>query len=335
MDFDRALAFWGEHLIMVAIWLTLTLSLSLINGFCGLLSLGHHGLWAVGAYAAAATVVYLPDVVGSPWIAFALSFPIAMLAAAFFGFLIGLPCLRLKGDYLAIATLGFGEIVRNVVQNSKPLGQSLGMSFPNLVRNAVPERRYHYYIYLAATWAVAALTLLVLRNLMTSSHGRAIKAIRDDERAAELLGVNLTRYKLLVFVIGAAFAGLAGALFANYNAQVTPDHFTFNIGVLMVVMVVLGGMGSFTGTILATLLLYFAPVALMLWLPDTKIPVFWDPTEGGVVYRGVKELWQVLFSAILILVVLIRPQGMMGSHELSWLWRRKHAAADSANGSQA
>lgn len=321
-DYDKLIAFWGHHIIMVSVWLTLTLSLNLINGFCGLFSLGHQGFWAVGAYAAAVTTVHLP---GGGWTAFLLSFPIAMLAAALFGILVGLPCLRLKGDYLAIATLGFSEILRNLIQNSEKLGQSLGMSFPNLVRVSVSERQHFYFIYIALALAIVTATLLMLRNLIHSAHGRAIQAIRDDDRVAEILGVNLTRYKVLVFVTGAAFAGLAGALFANYNAQVTPDDFSFNAGVLMVVMVVLGGMGSFTGTVAATVLLYFTPILLSLWLPVTKIPVFYDPTQGGVVYRELKELWQVVFSLLLIVVVLVRPQGIMGGREWRWPWRKSAA----------
>src|SRR4051812_14003920 len=143
---------------MVSIWLTLTLSLNLINGFCGLFSLGHQGFWAVGAYAAAVTVVYLP--VGG-WTALLLSFPIAMAAAAFFGFLVGVPCLRLKGDYLAIATLGFSQILINLIQNSEKLGQSLGMSFPNIVRISVSERRHFYFIYMAMAVLIVVVTLFV------------------------------------------------------------------------------------------------------------------------------------------------------------------------------
>jgi len=321
---DQTIAFWGHHFIMVAIWLTLTLSLNLINGFCGLFSLGHQGFWAVGAYAAAATVLYLPGSLGgSEFAAFLLSFPLAMLAAALFGLLVGLPCLRLRGDYLAIATLGFSEILRNLIQNSEALGQSLGMSITNVIRKSVEDRKHFYLLYLVVAWAIVALTFVVLRNLMRSSHGRAIMAIRDDDRVAELLGVNLTRYKVMVFVIGASFAGLAGALFANYNALVTPEDFSFNQGVLIVVMVVLGGMGSFSGTALATILLYFAPVLLSLWLPSTKLPVFYDPTQGGVVYRDLKELWQVLFSVLLIVVVLVRPQGIMGGSGWRMPWEKK------------
>lgn len=324
---DQFIAFWGHHCIMVAIWLTLTLSLNLINGFCGLFSLGHQGFWAVGAYAAASAVLYLPAYLGgSEFAAFLLSFPLAMLAAALFGLLVGLPCLRLRGDYLAIATLGFSEILRNIIQNSEALGQSLGMSIPNVIRKSVEDRKHFYLLYLIVAWAIVVLTFVVLRNLMRSAHGRAIMAIRDDDRVAELLGVNLTRYKVMVFVIGASFAGLAGALFANYNALVTPEDFSFNQGVLIVVMVVLGGMGSFSGTALATILLYFAPVCLSLWLPSTKLPVFYDPTQGGVVYRDLKELWQVLFSVLLIVVVLVRPQGIMGGTGLRMPWSKKKTA---------
>ena len=310
MHFEQAVAFWGHHLIMVGIWLTLTLSLNLINGYCGLFSLGHQGFWAAGAYAAAATVIYLPHGDGPNWLGFVLSFGMGALVAALFGLLVGLPCLRLKGDYLAIATLGFSEILRNVVQNSRPLGLSLGLSVPNLIRNAVGKVP-NYGIYLVASWGLAAVTTLVLRNVVRSSHGRAIQAIRDDERAAELLGVNLTYYKVLVFTAGAGFAGLAGALFANYNSFVTLEDFNFNAGVLMVVMVVLGGMGDLLGTFLATITLYFIPVLLALWLPATRVPVFYDPTQGGVVYSEIKNLWQVLFSLLLIVVVLVRPQGVL------------------------
>lgn len=326
MDFDRLISFWGHHCVMLAIWVTLTVSLNLINGFCGLFSLGHQGFWAIGAYAAGATLVYLPPEYGGSWLGFVLSFAAGISAAAAFGFLVGLPCLRLKGDYLAIATLGFSEILRNLIQNSKTLGQSLGLSVPNVMRLHIPDRRGFYIAYLILAWSVALGTLLILRNLIHSAHGRAIQAIRDDERAAELVGVNLTYYKMLVFILGAGLAGLAGALFANYNAFVTPDDFNFNAGVLMVVMVVLGGMGSFSGTILATTILYFLPVLLALYLPNTKVPVFWDPTQGGVVYREVKELWQALFSLLLIIVVLLRPQGIMGG----WRFGKKRTPISGA-----
>src|SRR3954470_4677500 len=149
MDIDRIMSFWGHHLIMVGIWLTLTLSLNLINGFCGLFSLGHQGFWAVGAYASAATTLYLAHFIPADvaagivahyeptWFSFFLSFPVGVFVAALFGVIVGLPCLRLRGDYLAIATLGFSEILRNLIQNSETLGQSMGLSYPNVVRLSV------------------------------------------------------------------------------------------------------------------------------------------------------------------------------------------------------
>ena len=328
MDIDKFAALWVHHFIIAGIWLILTLSLNLINGFCGLFSLGHQGFWAVGAYSAALLVNTLLGYGCPELLAFALSIPFAMFVAALFGLLVGLPCLRLRGDYLAIATLGFSEILRNIVLNSKMLGESLGLSVPNIIRKSVEDRRNAYFIFFAIVLAAIALTVFTLRNLIRSSHGRAIMAIRDDDRVAELLGVNLTRYKVMVFVIGAAFAGLAGGLFANYNTQVAPDDFSFNIGVLMVVMVVLGGMGSLLGTVLATLLLYFIPVVLQIALPaDFQVPVFYDPTQGGVVYRDLKGLWQVFFSVLLIVVVLVRPQGIMGQGSWRWPWARNKTEA--------
>ncbi|HLX61080.1 MAG TPA: branched-chain amino acid ABC transporter permease [Planctomycetota bacterium] len=322
---EHAFAFWGEHLIIAAIWLMLSLSLNLINGCCGLFSLGHQGFWMIGAYAAAATVKYLPPGGDQNWLGFILSFPIAVVAAAAFGLLVGIPCLRLSGDYLAIATLAFSEILRNLVENSEPLGKSLGLSPPNVIRNAT-TKNWNYAIYLVLAWAGAALTMLVLRNLMRSSHGRAIQAIRDDERAAELLGVNLTFYKVFVFVTGAAFAGLAGALFANFNAFVSIGHFSFNQGVMLVVMVVLGGMGDMGGTTAATIVLYFVGNVFLKWLPSINVPVFYDPTQGGVVWTEIRNLWQVFFSVLLIVVVLVRPEGLLKGIDLTALFKRRAPA---------
>jgi branched-chain amino acid transport system permease protein len=324
---EHAFAFWGEHLIIVAIWLVLTLSLNLINGYCGLFSLGHQGFWAAGAYAAAATVTYMPSGGDHNWLGFFLSFPIAIFVAAAFGLLVGLPCLRLKGDYLAIATLGFSQILRNLIENSEWLKKSAGLSLPNVIRTAT-TKNWNYGIYLVLSWSAVALTVWILRNLIRSSHGRAIQAIRDDERAAELLGVNLTHYKVLVFVTGAALAGLAGALFANFNAFVSTGHFDFNRGVEMVVMVVLGGMGNMRGTIAATVVLYFTGNVFLKWLPAVNVPVFWDPAQGGVVYRDIKDLWQIFYSLLLIVVVLARPQGLLyRDHTLAQSKRMTKGAA--------
>ncbi len=331
MDFDRNLFFWGHHAVLIGVWISLALSLNLINGFTGLFSLGHQGFWGVGAYAAAYLVTVLPQSINAGdagLFLFLLSFPAGMVAAALFGLAVGVPCLRMKGDYLAIATLGFGEIFRNVMINTPWLGQAQGLPLPNIIRSLAMEmlgerqaaRRAEMIFYIILAWGCALLTLLILRNLMRSAHGRAITAIRDDETAAELLGVNLTRYKVLVFVLGAALAGLAGVVYAHYQRYVSPNQFGFMQGVVFLVIVVMGGMGSFTGTVIAGILIYAIPVLLSFAPDDWMIPIFYDPTQGGdgVVRKSLKELWQVFFAIMLIVVVLIRPQGIMGNREFSF-----------------
>ncbi|GMV82981.1 MAG: branched-chain amino acid ABC transporter permease [Planctomycetota bacterium] len=338
MDFDRLLFFWGHHFVLLGVTVSLALSLNLINGFCGLFSLGHQGFWGVGAYMTAVLLTVLPSGEAGLFL-FALSFPLSMFSAALCGLFVGVPCLRLRGDYLAIATLGFGEILRNVAINSSFLGTSQGLSVPNVIRttleqtfglNRMDARRGEMIFYMLLSAGVAAFTLLILRNLMRSAHGRAITAIRDDETAAELLGVNLTRYKVLVFVLGAALAGLAGAVYANYQRYVSPNQFGFMQGVTILVIVVMGGMGSFTGTIVAGVVIYALPVFLSFAPDSWQVPVFFDPTQGGDgwVHRSPKDLWQVFFSILLIVVVLLRPQGIMGTREFSLaaLFRRKPPA---------
>jgi branched-chain amino acid transport system permease protein len=329
--------FWGEHGVLLGVWVSLALSLNLINGCAGLFSLGHQGFWAVGAYAAALLVPLAASGEPPGWGAYVLSFPVAMLAAALFGLLVGLPCLRMRGDYLAIATLGLSEILRNLANNSELLGKAQGLQVHNVVRAMMlawlgdtdRARRAELWFYLVLSWGVAAGTLLLLRNVMKSGHGRAIQAIRDDEEAAELLGVNLTRYKVLVFVLGAALAGLAGAVYANFQRYVSPGQFNFMQGVTLVIIVVLGGMGSFTGTVLATVGIYLVPVLLTFAPSEWVMPVFYDPTQndplhGHWVYRSPKELWQVIFALLLIMVILVRPKGLMGRAEWSLVeaWRR-------------
>jgi branched-chain amino acid transport system permease protein len=363
MDWGHQFSFWCEHGILLGVWVTLALSLNLINGCTGLFSLGHQGFWAVGAYAAALLV---PLTTSGPsegyfppgLLPFLLSFPVAMLGAALFGLLVGLPCLRMRGDYLAIATLGFAEILRNVANNTESLGKAQGLQVHNVVRETLlrwqgwstttsvsnlstaeyealraAERwsdRGTMIFYLLLSWGVVVLTLIVLRNLMKSGHGRAVQAIRDDETAAELLGVNLTRYKVLVFVLGAALAGLAGAVFANYQRYVSPEAFNFMQGVTLVAIVVLGGLGSFTGTVLAACVIYLFPVLLSFAPRNWLIPIFYDPTRpadpelGHWIYQSPRDLWQVFFALMLILVVLLRPQGLLGRKEwpvLAWLRR--------------
>jgi branched-chain amino acid transport system permease protein len=258
----------------------------------------------------------------------------------------------MRGDYLAIATLGFAEIFRHLANDSPWLGGSRGLKVHNVVRslavelqgfppaastsgmpeaqaqalrNALDRAGYaEMAFYLVLSWGAVALIWCLLLRLMRSGHGRAIRAIRDDEAVAELMGVNLTRYKVLVFVLGAGLAGLAGAIYAHTRRYPTPDQFNFMQGVTIVAMVVLGGMGSFSGTVLAAAVIYLLPVLLSFAPEAWRIPVFYDPTQGGLVERSPKDLWQVFFALVLITVILVRPQGLLGRRELSpgALWRR-------------
>ncbi|MCZ7648414.1 MAG: branched-chain amino acid ABC transporter permease [Planctomycetota bacterium] len=349
----------SNHLILVGIFVILALSLNLINGSLGAFSLGHHAFWGMGAYVAGSVVWALgtPDGGFVPW---ALSFPLAMLAAALFGVLVGVPCLRLRGDYLAIVTLGFAEIFVIFVRNSESwknllsapagaetgpvraifaergLGGAAGFSMGDgfkggndfvlslMSRMLGPEQAIFgkNLFYLILTWLLVAATYLVIRNLLRSAHGRAILAIREDETAAELLGVNLTRYKVLAFVTGAAFAGLAGALYANYLSNVSPNSFLLMNGIKILLMVVLGGLGSMSGTFVAVMVLYASEQALSTLSMRVPFPAY---TGGGFEFADLelKELWQVIFSLVLVLLMLMRPQGIMGREEFSRAWVRK------------
>jgi len=348
VSFDDFLSLYGHHVMIAGVTIALALSLNLINGCAGLFSLGHQGFWMAGAYTAALLTQPSSDPnVPDPGLGMLLlSIPAGAMVAALFGLIVGVPCLRLRGDYLAIATLGFGEILCTYVKNSTELHSSAGYSVPGIIRTMTNEifetregsKRAETLILIALAWGVALLTLIVLRNLMRSAHGRAIVAIREDETAAEILGVNLTRYKVLVFVVGAAFAGMAGAVYAHCFKFVSPDQFDLTKGITLVAIVVLGGMGSFTGTIVAAIVVYALPVLLANAPESWQIPIFYDQSQGGdgIVRRTPKELWQVLFSLLLIIVILLRPQGLMGRREFSifklWAWLRSKPAPPPAPG---
>jgi branched-chain amino acid transport system permease protein len=218
----------------------------------------------------------------------------ACLAAAMAGFIIGVPTLRLKGDYLAIATLGFGEIIRVVLQNINYVGGPSGI---------MGIEKYTTWAWLFGSVLV---TLVVIINLVNSSYGRAIISIREDEVAAELMGINTTRYKVLAFVIGAMFAGLAGALYAHYFYIIKPDTFNFLKSFDILVMVVLGGLGSTTGAVIAAIFI----------------------TTLTAVLQSFPAIRMILYALILIIVMIYRPQGLMGNKEmgrktLSRIWGGK------------
>ena len=295
-----------QVVMLCGINVILAVSLNLINGFTGQFSIGHAGFMAIGGYGSAMITLHA----GGGWAAALASagIPAALaqagpllvalvgggLLAAIAGYLVGLPSLRLRGDYLAIVTLGFGEIIRVLILNIDAVGGARGLP-------GIPGWANFFWVG-GGMLAV----ILVARHLATSTHGRALFAIRDDEVAAEALGVDTTRYKVLAFVIGAFFAGVAGGLFAHYLSYLNPNSFTFLKSIEVIAMVVLGGMGSVSGSVLAAIVLTLLPEVL----------------------RPVKEYRMVMYSLMLIILMITRPQGLLGSRELSLaMFRRRRTAA--------
>lgn len=231
-------------LTMISYSIVLAVSLNLVVGFLGELSLGHAGFMCVGAYLGCFFANFLHTFIGSRVVVLIVSMLAGGLIAAVFGFLIGLPALRLKGDYLAIVTLAFGEIVRNIFKNLKTFGGAMGLS----------TVKYGVDLYIPAL-IVVFLMLVLVQNLIKSKHGRAITAIRDNEIAAKAMGINVTFYKLLVFIISSFFAGMAGVLYGHYNTPVMYTFFSYNYSIEILVMVVLGGMGSVNGSMIAATLI--------------------------------------------------------------------------------
>lgn len=251
-------------------------SLNLINGFTGQFSLGHAGFMGVGAYVAA----YLTTDLNIPFLP---ALAVGATAAALTGLVIGIPTLRLKGDYLAIATLGFSEIIRVVIVNLEKVGGSRGyMGIPSIT---------------TFEWAFAftVIAVMAIRHLMNSTHGRALLAVREDEVAAEAMGIDITRYKVLAFSMGAGLAGLAGGLFAHLITFLHPSSFDFLKSVDYLVMMVLGGWGTLTG-----------PIGAAVGL-----------TVLNELLRKFLELRMLAYAVLLIVVMLTRPQGLVGGREFS------------------
>ena len=229
-------------------------SLSLVVGFLGELSLGHAGFMCIGAYLGGKVSALLEPVLGrsNMLLNFIIALIVGGVCAAVFGAIIGLPALRLKGDYLAIVTLAFGEIVKVIFQQSKTFGANLGL----------PTPRYNKDYFFIICFVMILATLAVSQNLIRSKHGRAITSIRDNEIAAKATGINVTRYKLMVFTISAFFAGVAGVLFSFSNNTVQSVKFGYNYSIEILVMVVLGGMGSINGSIIAAALITYLNIKL-------------------------------------------------------------------------
>ena len=253
----------AELLTRIAYSIILAVSLNIVVGFLGELSLGHAGFMCVGAYIGGLCSNYLHEIISSNLLVLVIAMLIGALTAAIMGLLIGIPTLRLKGDYLAISTLAFGEIVRTIFKNQKIFGLGLGLSTTRYGKGEIIPVKKGLYI---AAFVMVFVTIFVTQNMMRSKQGRAIKAIRDNEIAARACGVNVTRYKLVAFVISAAFAGIAGVIYANLNSLVENTSFDFNYSIEILVMVVLGGMGNITGSILAAAALTFVNVKLTVML---------------------------------------------------------------------
>jgi branched-chain amino acid transport system permease protein len=265
--------------IDVGINIILAVSLNLINGHTGQFSLGHAGFMAVGGYTAASITLALSKQLTSVAAVPAL-FVVALLAggfiAALVGLAVGVPSLRLKGDYLAIVTLGFGEIIRVVFQNMESVGAASGLK-------GIPG-----YTNLFWAWSLAAVTVFVVASLVNSTYGRGFVAVHDDEVAASAMGINPTRYKVTAFVVGAFFSGIAGGLYAHHKTFLSPTGFDFLKSIDIVVMVILGGMGRTAGVILAAIVL-------------TLLPEF---------LRGVASYRMILYSLMIIVLMMARPQGL-------------------------
>lgn len=264
----------------IAIKIVLALSLSLVVGFLGELSLGHAGFMCIGAYIGGKLSSLLSaGALGDGIVNLIISMLVGAIAAGAFGFVIGLPALRLKGDYLAIVTLAFGEIVRTIFQNSseKSFGGPMGIKTPRFDK---------HYLFIIG-FVLVLITLFVVQNVIRSKHGRAITAIRDNEIAARATGINVTKYKLLGFIISAAFAGVAGVFYSFANFNVRPVTFDYNYSIEMLVMVVLGGMGNITGAIIS---------ATLITILNTELQT--------VLSGDLAVLKDIIYSLILILIVI-------------------------------
>jgi branched-chain amino acid transport system permease protein len=309
----------GRLLVFIAINIILATSLNLINGFTGQFSIGHAGFMAVGAYASAwftnvygeglsETFAFLGETVSTS-VVLLIAVVIGAVVAAMMGLIVGIPSLRLKGDYLAIVTLGFAEIIRIVILNIDAVGGATGYQVPG----------YANFLWIGI---FTIITVVVIHNIVKSDVGRALVSIREDELAAEAMGVNTTRYKVTSFVIGSAFAGIAGVLFAHYNRFLHTNDFQFIRSFEIIIMIVIGGMGSMTGAILGAIIVTLLPEVLRQ-LPDIQI--------GASTFKFA-DLRLVIFALILVLTMIIRPQGILGTTEIGTFIKRFRRADKNAGG---
>ncbi|MDB5104980.1 MAG: hypothetical protein JWP91_2669 [Fibrobacteres bacterium] len=296
--------YYYQILVLAGINIILAVSLNLTNGIAGQFSIGHAGFFAVGAYVAAsvsyyggsairAAVSFIPPM-GQDAVVLLIALAAAALATALAGLIVGIPSLRLRGDYLAIVTLGFGEIIRVLILNIDAVGGARGFS-------GIPKLSNFFWVYL-----MAVATVVTVWNLVRSTYGRAFLAIRENEIAAQAMGIDVTRHKVLAFVIGSMFAGMAGCLFGHYTMYLHTNSFTFVKSFEIIIMIAIGGLGSIEGAVLGAVLLTVLPEA----------------------FRGFDSYRMIIYSLALILIMIYRPQGILGQKSLFGKKRRKSATID-------
>jgi branched-chain amino acid transport system permease protein len=308
--------YFSRILMLSGISITLAVSLNLINGFTGQFSIGHAGFMAVGAYSSAYFSVNwgirIAAALGDGTLGWVVALILATLVGAtcagVAGLLVGVPSLRLKGDYLAIVTLGFGQIIVVFLNNIEAIGGARGYS-------GIPIVKSFFWIFL-----IAILTIVIVYNIVHSAFGRALISIREDELAAEAMGVNTTRYKVMAFVISSAMAGAGGVLLAHFDGYLNPKSFEFIKSFEILIMIILGGLGSIVGSVLGAILLTILPEAL----------------------RGFAQYRMVIYSLLLIILMITRPQGLLGDTDWFRKWRARRRSrrdgetpvAESADGSK-
>lgn len=288
------------RIIYIGIMISMAVSLNLINGFTGQFSLGHAGFMAIGAYTSACVTTWASTnggaiAHGNDPLMFAMALLAGGLLAAVAGLGVGIPSLRLRGDYLAIVTLGFNEIIRVIIQNVD--FKIKGVDYIGGARgfSVMPLTTF------AWVFITAAIVVFCVENLVNSTYGRGFLAVRDDEVAAEAMGVDTTKFKVRAFVTGAFFAGVGGGLFAHSNYNITPLDFTFLTSIDIVVIVILGGMGSTVGVIVAAVLLTTLSESL----------------------RSVPQYRMIIYSLLLIILMITRPQGLLGPKTIKKIFPRK------------
>ena len=384
--------FIAKLILVIGINVVLAVSLTVVNGFTGQFSMGHAGFMAVGGYVAAAITYYGsmrllgtadfaggqlsftgsgedPPLLATGDLLFVVSCLVGGLAAALAGYIVGLPSLRLRGDYLAIVTLGFGEIVRVLLQGTydqiqpwkaRDAAQVPLWKLPLMVGGPKGFNLLPTYTTLFWVWTAAALTLIICYRLKSSSAGRAFLAIREDEIAAQAMGVNTTKYKVRAFVVSAFFAGVAGGLYAMDIGAISAGDLGFLKSFDIIIMVVLGGLGSISGAAIAAAILTILPEALrspptvlsvwallplgigvLLWFMARRraraliilaiVVLSWEIVRGIAIAGGLdlSKYRMILYALALIVMMITRPQGIMGLREL-WELRPVRRAAKGA-----